>query len=314
MADNGKTDPATDGLGFKLADPAVLGRSMADIAERSQRLVTDWLNRQSHEAPEFDPMNVGHAFMEMTAQLMNDPAKLMQAQIGFWQDYMTLWQNTTRRILGMDGKAEPVIQADPKDRRFKDDAWKENEVFDFIKQSYLLSARYVQDVVSHVDGLDAKTAQKVDFYARQFVDAMSPSNFLLTNPEVLRQTAETGGENLLRGLNNLLVRPRARPRQAHHQDDRHGRVPARREHRRLARQGRVPERADAAHPVFADHRDRAEAAAADRAALDQQVLHPRPAAEEQLRALGGEPGPHRVHGQLGQPRRASRRDAASTIT
>ena len=97
-----------------------------------------------------------------------------------------------------------MIQADPKDRRFKDDAWKENEVFDFIKQSYLLSARYVQDVVSHVDGLDAKTAQKVDFYARQFVDAMSPSNFLLTNPEVLRKTAETGGENLLRGLNNLL--------------------------------------------------------------------------------------------------------------
>ena len=98
-----------------------------------------------------------------------------------------------------------MIEADPRDRRFKDDAWKENEVFDFIKQSYLLSARYVQDVVSHVDGLPPKTAQKVDFYARQFVDAMSPSNFLLTNPEVLRKTAETGGENLLRGLNNLLA-------------------------------------------------------------------------------------------------------------
>ncbi|MBN8898535.1 MAG: class I poly(R)-hydroxyalkanoic acid synthase, partial [Rhodospirillales bacterium] len=86
-----------------------------------------------------------------------------------------------------------------------DDAWKENEVFDFIKQSYLLSARFVQDVVRQVDGLDPKTAQKVDFYARQFIDAMSPSNFLLTNPEVLRKTAETGGENLLKGLNNLLA-------------------------------------------------------------------------------------------------------------
>lgn len=201
MADQGKTE-APPPAGFKLADPAVLGRSMASIAERSQRLVTDWLNRQSHEAPEIDPMNVGHAFMEMTAQLMKDPAKLVQAQIGFWQDYMTLWQNTARRMWGID--SQPVIQADPKDRRFKDDAWKENEVFDYIKQSYLLSARYVQDVVSHVDGLDPKTAQKVDFYSRQFVDAMSPSNFLLTNPEVLRKTAETGGENLLRGLNNLL--------------------------------------------------------------------------------------------------------------
>ena len=80
----------------------------------------------------------------------------------------------------------------------------ENEVFDFIKQSYLLSARFVQDVVKQVDGMEPKTAQKVDFYARQFIDAMSPSNFLLTNPEVLRKTAETGGENLLKGLNNLL--------------------------------------------------------------------------------------------------------------
>ena len=202
MADSVKSDAPPSAM--KLTDPAVLSRSMADIAERSQRLVTDWLNRQNHEMPNIDPMNVGHAFMEMTAQLMKDPAKLMQAQIGFWQDYMTLWQNTTKRFLGIE-PAKPVIEADPKDKRFKDDAWKESEVFDFIKQSYLLSARYVQDVVSHVDGLPPKTAQKVDFYARQFVDAMSPSNFLLTNPEVLRKTAESGGENLLRGLNNLLA-------------------------------------------------------------------------------------------------------------
>ena len=119
-------------------------------------------------------------------------------------------------------------------------------MFDFIKQSYLLSARYVQDVVTHVDGLDAKTAQKVDFYARQFIDAMSPSNFLLTNPEVLRKTAETGGENLLKGLNNLLGDLEQRQGQAAHQDDRHGRLPGRREHRRLARQGGLPERPDAA--------------------------------------------------------------------
>ena len=97
-----------------------------------------------------------------------------------------------------------MIEAPAGDRRFKDNAWNDNEIFDFIKQSYLLSARYVTDVVKQVDGLDPKTAQKVDFYTRQFIDAMSPSNFLLTNPEVLRKTAETGGENLLKGLNNLL--------------------------------------------------------------------------------------------------------------
>jgi polyhydroxyalkanoate synthase len=200
MAEPQKPDAAA----FRLPDATGFGRSMADIAERSQRIVGEWLKRQANgQRNSPDPLNIGGAFMEMTARLMANPAKLMQAQIGFWQDYMSLWQNTARRMMGIE--SEPVIEADPKDRRFRDDAWKENEVFDFIKQSYLLSARFVQDVVTHVDGLDASTAQKVDFYARQFVDAMSPSNFLLTNPEVLRKTAETGGENLLRGLHNLLA-------------------------------------------------------------------------------------------------------------
>ncbi len=188
---------------FALPDPAELGRSMAGIAERSQRLVADWIRRQSSEgAGNLDPFNIGGAFMEMTARLMADPARLMQAQFGLWQDTMTLWHSTARRMMGLH--AAPVIEADPKDRRFRDDAWRDNEVFDFIKQSYLLSARFVQETVRQADGLDAHTSQKVDFYTRQFVDAMSPTNFVLTNPEVLRRTAETGGENLVRGLNNLL--------------------------------------------------------------------------------------------------------------
>ena len=187
---------------FKLPDPAELSRSMAGIAERSQRLVTDWLSRQGTAEPAGNPMKIASAFLEMTTKLMAHPGQLVQAQLGFWQDYMTLWQNTARRVMG--GENTPVIEA-PGDRRFKDDAWKDSEVFDFIKQSYLLSARFVNDVVTHVDGLDPKTAQKVDFYSRQFVDAMSPTNFLLTNPEVLRKTAETGGENLIKGLNNLLT-------------------------------------------------------------------------------------------------------------
>ena len=119
---------------LKGTDPALLTRSMADIAERSQRLVTEWLNRQSLELPQIDPMNVGHAFMEMTTQLMRDPAKLVQAQIGFWQDYMTLWQNTTRRMFGIenpDARHRSRSEGPPLQ---KDNAWKENEVFDFIKQ------------------------------------------------------------------------------------------------------------------------------------------------------------------------------------
>src|SRR5271156_2231320 len=161
---------------IKLPDPELLGRSMADIAGRSQRLVNDWLKRQNKEGVSLDPLNVGGAFLEMTTKLLADPTVLMRAQMGLWKDYMTLWQNTTRRMLGE--VAEPVIRSDPKDKRFVDPAWQQNEVFDFIKQSYLLSARYINDVIGKVDGLPPKTAQKIDFYARQFVNALSPSNFL----------------------------------------------------------------------------------------------------------------------------------------
>jgi polyhydroxyalkanoate synthase len=188
---------------FRLPDPALVSRTMADVAERGQRIVTDFLKRQSATPADPDPLKIGNAFLEMTTRLMANPARLVQAQLGFWHDYLTLWQNTARRMLGDDPK--PVVEDDPKDRRFKDDAWREHEVFDFIRQSYLLSARYFRHVVEGTEGLDPKTAQKVDFYTRQFVDAMSPTNFLLTNPEVLRRTAETGGENLLRGLSNLLA-------------------------------------------------------------------------------------------------------------
>jgi polyhydroxyalkanoate synthase len=203
MADSEKPEAQE----IRLPDPELVRRTMTDIAERSQRIMLGWLKRQSAERSEAsnaaDPLNIGAAFIEMTTRLMSNPARLMQAQMGLWQDYMALWQNTTRRMMGMD--TEPVIKADPRDRRFKDGAWQDNEIFDFIKQSYLLSARFVQDVVRDVDGMDPKVAQKVDFYSRQFVDALSPSNFVLTNPEVLRKTVETGGENLLKGLTNLLT-------------------------------------------------------------------------------------------------------------
>jgi len=195
---NGKQPPE-----YHLPDAQLVTRTMAEVAERGQRIVADFLKRQADETGNPDPLNIGGAFMEMTARLMSNPARLVQAQLGFWQDYLTLWSNTARRMMGES--VGPVIEEPKGDRRFKDDAWRENEVFDFIRQSYLLSARYFTNAVNSADGLDEKTAQKVDFYTRQFVDAMSPANFVMTNPEVLRRTAETGGTNLLKGLSNLLA-------------------------------------------------------------------------------------------------------------
>ncbi|MBX2830508.1 MAG: class I poly(R)-hydroxyalkanoic acid synthase [Rhodospirillales bacterium] len=185
-------------------DPEKLSSAMAEIAERSQRLVSDFLARQA-EDPEIsdpDPLNIGSAFAELTSHIMQNPGKLVEAQIDLWQQYYTLWHNTTLRMMGEE--SEPVASPKKGDRRFRDEAWENNELFDFIKQSYLLSSQWMQNVVQEVDGLDDKTAQKVEFYTRQFVDAISPTNFLMTNPEVLRTTIESGGENLLKGLQNLL--------------------------------------------------------------------------------------------------------------
>lgn len=191
------------GADIKMPDPVELSQTMARIAEQSQRIVSDFLGRQGGDGVGMsDPLNVGRAFLEMTARMMADPAKLVQAQMNLWQDYMNLWQATARRMMGEE--SDPVIQAPPEDRRFRDAAWQENQLFDFIKQSYLLSARWMQSTVREVEGLDDKTAKKVDFYTRQFVDAMAPSNFVMTNPEVLRATVESGGENLVKGLQNLL--------------------------------------------------------------------------------------------------------------
>jgi poly[(R)-3-hydroxyalkanoate] polymerase subunit PhaC len=198
------TPSGNGGAGEPLPDAAELSQQIAEIAEKSQKLVAEFLKRQNAEdgVGIANPLAIGAAFLEMTARLMSDPSRLVQAQLSLWNDYLTLWQRTTQRFLG--GAAEPVIEAPAGDRRFRDVAWTENTLFDFIKQSYLLTARWLQKAVRDVEGIDERTARKVDFYTRQFVDAIAPSNFVMTNPEVLRATIESRGDNLLNGLKNLL--------------------------------------------------------------------------------------------------------------
>jgi polyhydroxyalkanoate synthase len=185
-------------------DGAEMAREMADIARRTQRLVADFVARQSALGPigNVDPLNISSAFLEMTRQMMMNPAALVEAQFALWQDHIKLWRSTSQRMLGQG--AESAIEPDQGDRRFSHPDWEEIEIFNFMKQSYLLTARWVQSLVGNVEGLDEKSARKVAFYTRQFVDALSPSNFVLTNPEVLRTTIETHGENLVRGTKNLL--------------------------------------------------------------------------------------------------------------
>jgi len=189
---------------INLPDPAEVSAAMSRIAESSQRLIVEFLERQEENktAINFDPMNMGGAFLDLTNRLMADPAYLFKAQLNLWQSYANLWQHATQKFIGEE--TSPIATPNRDDRRFKDPAWEESPVFDYIKQSYLLTARWLQDTVKKMDGIDSREHQKLEFYTRQFVDAMAPSNFIATNPEVLRKTIESGGENLLRGLENLL--------------------------------------------------------------------------------------------------------------
>ncbi len=198
---NDSVPPATEGLENWTA-------IMGDIAGRSQRLLTDFVSRNSTQtaAPNnlgmADTMNIGAAFLELMAKMMEDPQRLMDAQLSLWRGYLDLWRSSTLKMMGQEAPA--VINPDPADRRFADDAWRDVQIFDFIKQSYLLSARWVQETVADVQGLDPQNKRKVDFFTKQLIDAAAPTNFAVTNPEVLRATIESKGENLVKGLQNLL--------------------------------------------------------------------------------------------------------------
>jgi len=181
-----------------------LSENLTQIAEKSQQIVQDFLSKQTAEGENGVPLpaNLGAAFLEMTQHMMANPAKMFEAQMELWQGYMALWQRTANQAMGVE--TPPVIKEQEGDRRFKDASWDDNQLFAYIKQSYLLTARWTQSLTSKVDTMDEGTARMVDFYTRQFVDAIAPSNFALTNPEVLRETIESKGENLVRGLQNLL--------------------------------------------------------------------------------------------------------------
>ncbi len=186
-------------------DAERLSRAMQDFAARGQRLAETVVERQNQDQgfqiP--DPVIIAKAFAELGQRLMSDPARLVEAQAKLWQDYAALWQTMAKRLQGED--VAPIVEPAKDDRRFKDEIWSEGTVFDFIKQSYLLTARWVQETVRNVDGLDPSTARKVDFYTRQFVDALSPTNFVATHPKVLKATLETRGANLVKGLDHLLT-------------------------------------------------------------------------------------------------------------
>jgi polyhydroxyalkanoate synthase len=200
--DSAVTDPQEQDKGK--FDPAELARLYADIVTKSGELLSQTLARHTDGSaqPLKDELGISKAFFDTWARVLTDPVKLAETQMKMWQDYWSLWQSSLLKIMGQ-GSA-PVAEPLRSDRRFKHEDWHNNFLYDYIKQSYLIAAKHLHQSLSGVQGLDEQTARKVEFYTRQYIDAVSPTNFVVTNPEVMRETVASGGQNLVKGFANLL--------------------------------------------------------------------------------------------------------------
>jgi polyhydroxyalkanoate synthase len=186
-------------------NPELFIKNMIKLIEQSGRIAGSIMERADlTQAPTVnleDASDQAKLWSEIWQHWMSDPGKLANHQGELMQGYMALWQATAQRMLGQE--AEPVVRPDNGDSRFKSADWTENPYYDFWKQAYLLTARWMTDSLEKTEGLDERTRHRADFILRQIVAAISPTNNPLTNPEVIRETIRTSGANLVAGMENL---------------------------------------------------------------------------------------------------------------
>jgi polyhydroxyalkanoate synthase len=211
------TAPARDPLGSAphLPDPAgfipreqreqleKLSANLARAAITAQGAIAEAALRQA-DAPaalSTDPFHVGPAMTQVMGKLAAEPDRLLRAQADLFSRYLDLWQSTARRMAGET--VEPVVQPEKGDKRFNDPEWGAHPVFDVMKQSYLLTSGWLNSLIAGVEGVDPLEKRRVEFFMKMLTDAVSPSNFLLSNPAALREVMATGGESLVRGMQNF---------------------------------------------------------------------------------------------------------------
>lgn len=188
---------------IKQPDLAALTSSMQTVFERSLPLATKFMEKYQHIGDQpLDPFNVRGVYTEYLLGLVKDPVRTFELQADLWNQWTGLWQTSLLRALGESTK--PMIVPDRGDRRFKAPEWEENAVFDFIKQSYLLTSQWMQKGIAESKNLSDADKHKLRFHTDLFANALSPTNFILTNPEVLKEAARTGGESLVHGMENLI--------------------------------------------------------------------------------------------------------------
>jgi polyhydroxyalkanoate synthase subunit PhaC len=191
---------------FNLTDPAKLAQNLALVYQQAAKLAQVLAERPEQMRADTETQmlpiaQVSQTLGEVWQAHLADPQKLMDAQGKLWAQYTEVWNNSWAKAMGQ--QVEAVAAPAKNDKRFKDPDWVENTTFDFLKQIYLVSTRWAQGMVADADGIDPHTKAKAKFYVDNIANALSPSNFPMTNPEVLRATLATSGENLLQGMERL---------------------------------------------------------------------------------------------------------------
>src|SRR6266478_7776217 len=186
-------------------DAEAFAMNIARAMESGGRALAAYLKPlEKGEVQDKPPNELAEVIKTLTAvgeYWLSDNERASDLQTKIAKGYLDLWGSTMRRLAGEE--AMPAIAPSPRDKRFADPEWKSNQFFDFVMQLYLLSTQWAQDLVRNADGLDPHTRKKAEFYVHQITNALAPSNFVLTNPEVLRETLTSSGDNLVRGMKML---------------------------------------------------------------------------------------------------------------
>lgn len=199
--DKSTKDPAKPGE----VDVEALSRNLARLIEEGGKALAAYLKPREEGKIKSDLAEDVTDAVKTVGRVaeywLSDPQRAIELQASLGRAYLDLWAGAVKRMAGE--QTEPIVSPDPKDRRFSDPEWSQNQFFDFLKQAYLLTAQWADRLVKDAAGVDEHTRKKAEFYIKQIANAISPSNFVLTNPELLRETLASNAENLVRGMHML---------------------------------------------------------------------------------------------------------------
>lgn len=192
---------------YLVKDPERFALNMARMIEQAGKAASAWAEpREKGDVRDHvaEPVvDMVKTFSKLSEYWLADPQRALEAQTRLFSGYMTVWANAIQRTSNAAQDTEDAVRPERGDKRFLDPEWGRNAFFDFLKQAYLVTSRWAADLVEHAEGLDEHTRHKAGFYVKQVSNAISPSNFILTNPELFRETVASNGENLVRGMKML---------------------------------------------------------------------------------------------------------------